>query len=101
MTEVKIPFLPRFKEVMLNGKKTMTSRTRKYGEIGDTFKAFEATFQLTNVEKLALFYVANNYYREEGLQSKEEFIEGWEQIHPRKGYDSNQIVWVHVFKKME
>jgi uncharacterized protein YqfB (UPF0267 family) len=99
--KVVISFLERFRESMLNSIKTLTSRTKRMGKEGDTFEAFGATFQLTDVRRITLFYVANHAYRQEGMQSKEEFIEVWKQIHPRKGYDPNQLVWVHQFKKIE
>ena len=98
--KVKIPFLERFREPMLKGTKTMTSRTRKYGEKGDTFDAFGATFELEDVRKVSLFCIANYYYRQEGADSTQDFINIWKIIHPRKGFDSDMMVWLHRFKKV-
>jgi len=87
---------------MLKGTKTMTSRTRKYGEKGDTFDAFGATFELEDVRKVSLFCIANYYYRQEGADSTQDFINIciWKIIHPRKGFDSDTMVWLHRFKKV-
>ena len=46
---VIIPFRPEFKDKMLKGLKTATSRTKKYGNAGDTFNAFGATFRIIHV----------------------------------------------------
>jgi len=85
---------------MLNGQKTMTSRTKRYGNVGDTFDVFGATFELTDVSKMTLQFVAYGYYQEEGCQFPTDFIDIWERIHPRKGYVPNQVVHTHFFKRI-
>jgi len=97
--KVKIPFKSYFKDAMLSGKKTMTSRTKRYGQKGDTFDIFGATFKITNVMQCSLMLVANEYYLDEGCNSSTDFVDVWKQIHPRKGFQSSQMVWVHVFEK--
>ena len=97
--KVKIPFKPRFKEPMLNGQKTWTSRNKWYGQIWDTFDAFGEEFVITNRARLSLGYVAD-HSKEEGCKSREDFIELWKQIHPRRGFLTEQIVKVHQFKKV-
>jgi hypothetical protein len=101
MTQIQIPFMEMFREKMLSGKKTWTSRTRKYGAPGDTFMAFGSTFELVNVMEMRLGVVAWLHHRDEGCNSQEEFVECWKQIHPRKGYVPSQVVWIHQFKKKE
>ena len=101
MSKVIIPFLSRFKEPMISGQKTATTRVRKYGSIGDVFSIFGSSFELTKVEKVPLNSVATSYYSQEGFVSKQEFVNVWEQIHPIRGYDSEQIVWLHQFKKVQ
>lgn len=98
--KVKISFLERFKDPLLSGEKTWTSRTKRYGKVGDTFDAFGATFEIQKVERSPLYYVASNF-EEEGCKSFEDFVELWSKIHYRKGYVPSQVVWVHVFKKVE
>jgi len=96
---VKIPFKARFKEPLLDGTKTWTSRTRRLGNVGDTFDAFGHEFEILKVEHRMLKNVAF-HWREEGCSSREDFVEVWKQIHPRKGYDPQQIVKVHVFRRI-
>jgi len=98
--KVRIPFWKRFKEPMLSGEKTWTSRTKRYGKVDDTFDAFGETFKILKVECQPLIYVAC-HWKEEGCESFEDFVDLWRQIHPRKGYVPSWLVWLHVFKKVE
>ena len=86
---------------MLKGIKTCTSRTKCYGKIGDTFQAFDKTFQFTRVETAHLESVAAVLFREEGCRSPAEFMKVWKGLHPRKGWDGWQKVWVHHFRMMQ
>ena len=95
--KVKIPFLPQFKDPMLDGQKVMTTRSKKYGNIGDTFEAFGEEFIITSVFKLSLGHIAVMYHKEEGFKSKQDFIKLWKKLHPRVGYVPERIYWVHVF----
>jgi len=97
--KVKIPFKERFREPMLNGQKTMTSRTKRYGQLGDTFDAFGTTFTIQGVFPTTLGNVAINLFKQEGCRSTEDFVEVWKKIHPRKGFVADQTVQVHVFEK--
>jgi hypothetical protein len=101
MTEVNIPFRPRFKEPMLSGQKTMTSRTKKMAGMGDTFSAFGATFVVVERYATSLSIISHNYWREEGCTSEADFVNVWNEIHPRKGYDPQQIVWCHLFRRVK
>jgi len=47
MAKVYMPFKECFREPMLNGRKIMTSRTKRMGEAGDTFQASISTTQIT------------------------------------------------------
>ena len=97
--EVHIPFKSRFHEVMLDGTKTWTSRTRKYGHKGDTFDAFGATFEIVKVERRTLKDVGY-HFKEEGFSCWKDFYDCWVQIHRRKGWQLEQRVYVHVFKRL-
>lgn len=99
--EVNLPFNDRFRDQMLKGLKTMTSRTKRYGETGNTFAAFGATFLIRVTTQFTLGEIARYFYRNEGFSSPEEFIAFWNEIHPRKGYDPEQKVYVHDFSKGE
>jgi hypothetical protein len=41
-----------------------------------------------------------NHWKEEGCESREDFIQLWQKIHPRKGYDPYQQVYVHIFRRI-
>ncbi len=98
MAEINIPFQEQFREAMLLGRKTMTSRFKRYGHVGDEFLAFDAKFRLIAVARTDLSYVAEEHYREEGFQSTEEFYLAWKKIHPRRNtFDSS--VWAHQFER--
>ncbi len=95
---IEIPFREEFREPMLEGRKTCTSRNRRYGEPGDRFVAFDATFELTAVFQAQLEYVACVLWQEEGVSGPEHFKRVWTELHPRKGWAPEQVVWVHKFR---
>lgn len=99
MTEVKIPFLPEFQERMLKGDKTATTRSKKYGEAGDTFKKFGATFRIIIVLKLPLSAIAYAFYKNEGFKTRQGFIDIWKRLHPRRGYNPEDKKYIHFFLK--
>ncbi len=96
--KVHIPFREQFKTLMLAEQKTCTSRTKRYGNMGDTFDAFGFTFELTNVFRASLGSVAQLLFYEEGFLDPKAFVICWKEIHPRKGYNPNQEVYIHSFK---
>lgn len=99
--KISIPFKPYWKEKMKSGIKTCTSRTRKYGDAGDTFNIFDKEFVLTKVEKISLDEVQRLFYKAEGCANSGEFCNVWDSIHPIKGFDGSQLVWLHHFKVLE
>lgn len=96
--QTKIPFLPQFKNPMLSGQKTITSRTRRYGQTGDTFLAWGETFELLEVTRVLLSSVRNRFYLQEGFPSPEAFEVVWKALHPIRGYDPEQAVYAHSFQ---
>lgn len=84
---------------MLSSKKTVTSRTRKYGDRGDQFEAFGAPFVLLGVTRLPLFEVADKWHKAEGFEDREGFIEIWNKIHPKItfDFDPDRKVFLHRF----
>ena len=77
MGQFEIPFLPEFQEAMLSGRKTVTSRTKKYGEPGDWFEVFGAEFHLIKVFKATLNQIAFLGWYSEGLSSPGDFVGVW------------------------
>ena len=102
---VKIPFLPQFKDPMLSGQKTITSRTRRYGQTGDTFLAWGEVFEIREVTHVLLSSVRDRYYQQEGFASPEAFEACWNVLHPIRGYRRlsvpDQSVYAHSFQKLE
>lgn len=98
--EIKIPFNDRFRDAMLSGRKTVTSRTRWYGKVGDTFEVFGRKFIIRERFNCRLDDVITDYLSEEGFASPGDFIEFWQKLHPRRGYNPDQIVCVHKFSLM-
>ena len=95
---INIPFMPEWEQLMLTGKKSATSRTKRYGYPDDYFEAFGRQFILTEVYRIPLSHVAYYYYLDEGCNSDFEFKKIWERLHPRKGFDPEQKVYFHRFR---
>lgn len=100
MTQITIPFKERFREPMLNGTKTWTSRTKAYGQIGDWFNAFGQTFVLTYVGKYMFQTIVNLHWKDEGCNSKEDFLAVWREIHPKRELKDCELFWVHIFQNV-
>lgn len=100
MTMISIPFLPRFKQPMLDGVKTHTCRSTCYGQPGDRFRKWGAVFELTAVWETMLEDVATNYWKQEGCTSPQEFVGVWNEIHPQRWFIGTDKKWVHCFRKV-
>lgn len=103
MKIIQIPFLPEFEGDLVTGRKTATSRSKRYGKEGDTFEAFGRVFVITAVTHPPLWAVARWFYKEEGFATQAEFIECWDRIHLRKKYedDPERLVWLHLFERVK
>jgi hypothetical protein len=93
-------FLPEFKEPMLAGRKTATSRTKRLGRVGQKFKAFGAVFEFTAIQRMPLRWVRDIYWADEGVASPAAFVEVYGRIHPRRGFIETDKVWIHFFRKV-
>lgn len=98
--QVKIPFHDEFRYRLLTGLKTATTRTRKFGNPGDTFPAYGTTFKIIMVIICNLSLVKLDYYRQEGFGAPAEFVECWKDIHPRNGWIPSQVVYLHLFERI-
>lgn len=101
MAHIKIPFKKEFRQALLDGKKTKTSRNKKYGDLGDTFDIFDGVFKITAIEKQPLEKVATQWYAEEGCDSPAAFRDIWIKLHPIKGFEAEKDVFVHTFTRIE
>ena len=94
---IYIPFGQRWRNIIPNGEKICTSRTKKYGDVGDYFEEYNCIFEIIHIEKRSLSEVANELYRFEGCDTPSSFIRIWEELHPRKKFVPEQMVFVHWF----
>ena len=97
--KIEIPFNDWSRERLDRQWKKATSRTKKYGEVGDWFRVDDVDYELELVIKIPLWFVAEDLYQSEGAESKEEFIDVWKSIHPKKGFKPFDMVWYHHFKE--
>jgi hypothetical protein len=100
-----IPFRDDMKRLIIEGKKTATSRSKRYlyERAHDSF-IIDNTWciiQVTSIERKRLGDVALNHYKEEGFESSEDFIKIWKEIHPGKGYRPLDRVYFHKFIVLE
>lgn len=98
MTDVDIPFNEWSEERLREGRKAATCRTSRYGDPGDSFSAAGRQWTLTHVLRVPLHVVKDHFYELEGCESPEEFVDVWEDIHYRRGYDPEWRVWLHLFR---
>ena len=96
MAEIKLAFLPEFREAMLSGRKTATTRRGVHGEVGDTFEAWGRTFLITGVRDVRLRTVDEVYYHAEGLMAPDYFRVAWR--HCGKRWTPDARVWLHFFR---
>ena len=96
---IKIPFHQRFIVPIASGNKTYTSRTKKYGKVGDCFYLVGKVIkcEIVNIRKEKLGIIAKNFWREEGFISREEFIGFWLTIHRK--WTPEKEVWLHRFQR--
>lgn len=99
--QVKLPFYERFRRALLDGRKTATTRTRRFGKPGDWFPAYGATFKILAVAVCNLSFVEKFYYEQEGFKKPAGFVNVWIEIHPGNGWVPSQEVYLHIFERME
>ena len=104
--EIKIPFKEDFKDDMGTGDKICTTRSKKYGKVGDTFKVFDLDFKIIAIFKLPFHKIAFQLYNPEGCVSTANFLRVWHKIHhsyPEVSSDISEEQWnkeyyIHFFK---
>jgi len=102
---VIIPFSQDMAQQTLAGRKTCTSRTKRYGKPGDTFTLIEAgrqsEYMLWDIRRYHLQIVAERLYRREGFDTSDAFIAKWKTLHPAAGYQPDQVVYVHYYQEIK
>lgn len=95
-----LPFRDDMLEAIRAGRKSCTARTRRFGEPGDLLDTEGAgTVRLVSVERVFLSEVRVRYWEREGFSSPDDFVRAWNEIHPRRGFDPDQRVWLHTFER--
>ncbi len=102
---VRVPFDKDMVRAVLDGKKTCTTRNKRYGGMGDTFEVVAAldyaTCRITNLARLTLETVAHGFFAKEGFDSPDGFRSRWAKLHPEKGFVPDQVAWLHEFEIVE
>lgn len=97
MTIIKIPFNEWSMERLASGQKTCTTRSKRYGNPGDTFYAGKSLHKIKEVLQFPLWFVRDFLWYQEGAKSPEEFVKIWCGIHPREGLKEEKIGYTHFF----
>lgn len=93
---------------ILVGKKTMTSRDKKLGDVGETtnlmanrdYSKLSGNYiEFTKVYQKRLGDFSHIDAQKEGFRDLKEFIDYWNKnIKPENSWNPNMIVWVHEFR---
>ena len=97
---VLLMFQERWRPAVLAGSKTSTVRSKRHGSGGDEFEVDGERFVLTAVEPMTLGDARDLLWREEGMDSPEEFERVWRDNHPRRGFQKSDQVWAHRFARV-
>jgi len=101
MVDVVIPFAARWRGRMLDGRKTVTSRTKRLGEPGGVFVAFGARFELLSVEARPYGEIAGTLYAPEGCDSEDEFRKAVRGIWWGKEPKDDREMYLHSFRRLD
>lgn len=93
--EIVIPF-NNWSRKKLKTHKRATSRSQVYGEVGDWFIVDGVKYEIKEVIKFPLWFIAEFLWYIEGAENKEEFIRVWKGIHYGR-YGEHKQYYVHFF----
>ncbi len=94
---INIPFHERFWIEIMASRKTMTTRSKRYGKIGDFFCIHKTRCIITGVERMELGKIVKKFYHEEGFSSPGEFKKFWLTIHRK--WQPEKKFYLHTFKR--
>jgi hypothetical protein len=96
---VEIPFSKVMAKAALDGRKVCTSRSEVKGDLGDTFMIEGKEFRIVDIQRHRLISVTSILFRQEGVNTPEEFEELWKSLH-RGHYNGSNMVFVHFFARV-
>lgn len=95
----KVAFRDEFHDKIRSGVKTMTCRTSQLGKIGDRLVTPRGlVIELLDVKQRYLGDVAHQFYKQEGLDSPDDFIRVWNELHYGLKYNAEREAWLHTFR---
>jgi hypothetical protein len=98
--EIEMPFTGWARLQLEKGKKRCTSRRYQLGEVGDTFTVDGVVYRITSIEYLPLFQVRDQLFREEGVDSPEQFERVFHSQHQFWEWKEDERVYVHFFERV-
>lgn len=96
MTEITIPFSDPMEDANRQLIKTCTSRSKRYGNPGDTFRSGGYIFKLLDVIEFRLSFICERLYRLEGFDSPEAFEIAWRSYHQGQ-FPHDELRWTHFY----
>jgi hypothetical protein len=98
MSLVKIKFSQEMGEAAISGNKCCTTRSETKGRPGDEFEIDGARFRILDVGPATLGAVRDQFYRLEGCESPEAFVQLWQSLH-RGHFSESKVYQVHFFAR--
>ncbi len=97
--KIKIPFHDNFLISLSSGNKTMTTRSKRYGTLGDIFSIRKnINFMIMGVFRVELKTIKRKWYRQEGFRTPKEFKDFWLTIHRK--WQPDKKFYLHTFKRI-
>lgn len=100
MARAFLPFLDEFHTKLKDGSKTATTRSKAYGAPGDVVDSPIGPLRLLEVRKAKLCDVRDHHWREEGVDSPQGFVDIWNRIHPKRGFNGDDERFLHLFERL-
>ena len=98
MARITIPFNAWSKKRLREGKKTCTSRTREYGDIGDTFIVEGKEYKIIMCVDFPTSLIIKAFWKAEGADSQAELRRVLKSIF--RGKKLPDVLWLHEFKEV-
>jgi len=94
MTLITLNFSPEMEDLVMQGRKSMTTRMTRKGEPGDVFLVRDRLYRLLTVMHTHSLEMLRHCYRDEGFESFQAFKDALLVIYPDADYSP---VMIHTF----